>query len=164
MKAFHKGLSLALLAVASLLWLAPVPAADSGTDPAVGSWSLNTAKSKPDPSLPAVKSQVRTYTASPGGLTVAVHSVLPDGSTHDVGSSFAYDGKKHAVTGVDAYDSIRVKRLGPGSSYSSLYLGGKSIGHLTRRVSKDGKTMTVTSIYTDKSGNKVHDVGVYDRQ
>jgi hypothetical protein len=24
--------------------------------------------------------------------------------------------------------------------------------------------MTVTSIYTDKSGNKVHDVGVFDRQ
>jgi hypothetical protein len=164
MKPFHKGLSLALLAVVSLLWLSPVLAADSGTDPAVGSWSLNTAKSKPDPSLPAVKSQMRTYTASPGGLTVAVHLVMADGSAHDVGSSFAYDGKKHAVTGVDAYDAIRVKHLGPGSSYSTLYSGGKPIGHLTRKVSKDGKTMTVTSIYTDKSGNKVHDVGVFDRQ
>jgi hypothetical protein len=164
MKAFHKGLSLALLAAVSLLWLAPVLAADSSSDPAVGSWSLNTAKSKPDPSLPAVKSQTRTYTASPGGLTVAVHTVLADGSAHDAGASAVYDGEKHAVTGVDPYDAIRVKKLGPGSSYSSLYLAGKPIGHLTRRVSKDGKTMTVTSIYTDKSGNKVHDVGVYDRQ
>jgi len=138
--------------------------AEMALDPAVGTWTLNLGKSKLDASSPAPKSSVRTYTATPDGLKVAIHSVNATGEAHDLTSSFSYDGKQHPVTGSEDYDTIAVTRTGPNDSKSDFIKGGKVIGHLTRSVSKDGKTMTVTSDLTNAKGVKVHDVAVYDRQ
>lgn len=156
-------LALALVNVALLLPGAVTAAADA-PDPAIGTWNLNLQKSKLDPSMPAVKSAVRTYTASPGGLTVSLQSVDASGAPHESGSAFTYDGKQHPVKGVTDYDTVAVTRVGSHESKSDLYRDGKVVGHLTRVVSKDGKTMTVTSDLTGAKGNKIHDVAVYDRQ
>jgi hypothetical protein len=138
--------------------------AEMALDPAVGTWALNLGKSKLDASSPAPKSSVRTYSATPDGLKVAIHSVNAAGEGHDLTSSFSYDGKQHSVTGSEDYDTIAVTRTGPNDSKSDFIKGGKVIGHLTRSVSKDGKTMTITSDLTNAKGVKVHDVAVYDRQ
>lgn len=156
-------LALALMNVALLLPASVTLAADAA-DPAIGSWKLNLDKSKLDASTPAPKSAVRTYTASPGGLTVSLKSVDASGAPHESGSAFTYDGQKHPVKGVTAYDTVAVKRVGSHESKSELYRDGKLVGHLTRVVSKDGKTMTVTSEVTGATGTKMHDVAVYDRQ
>lgn len=155
-------LALALMNVALLLPASVTHAADA-PDPAIGTWNLNLQKSKLDSSMPAVKSAVRTYTASPGGLTVSQHTTDANGS-HDSGSAFTYDGQQHPVKGVTDYDSVAVKRVGTHESKSDLYRDGKVVGHLVRTVSKDGKTMTITSELTGAKGNKIHDTAVYDRQ
>jgi hypothetical protein len=154
----------AVLALPLTMASAVTSAAEMAMDPAVGTWALNLGKSKLDASSPAPKSSVRTYTATPDGLKVAIHSVNAAGEGHDLTSSFSYDGKQHSVTGSEDYDTIAVTRTGPNDSKSDFIKGGKVIGHLTRSVSKDGKTMTITSDLTNAKGVKVHDVAVYDRQ
>ena len=107
---------------------------------------------------------MRTYSASPGGLTVSQQTVDASGATRESGAAFTYDGQKHPVKGVTDYDTISVKRVGTNESKSEMFRDGKLIGHLTRVVSKDGKTLTVTSDLTSAKGAKIHDVAVYDRQ
>jgi hypothetical protein len=154
----------ALLNAALALPLTMPAGAATATDPAVGTWTLNPAKSKPDAASPAPKSSVRTYSATADGLKVVIDSVGADGATHELTSTFTYDGKQHPVTGATDYDTIAVRRVGPSESKSDLIRAGQIIGHLTRVVSKDGKTMTITSELTSAKGAKVHDVSVYDRQ
>jgi len=138
--------------------------AEMALDPAVGTWTLNLNKSKLDTAMPAPKSSVRTYTATPDGLKVAIHTVNSAGEAHDMSASFTYDGKQHPAAGSEDYDTIAVKRTGPNESKSDFIKGGKVIGHLTRSISKDGKTMTVTSDLVNARGTHIHDVAVFDRQ
>src|ERR1700689_1627913 len=155
-----KSVALALLTSALMLPLSYVLGADTAVDPAVGTWTLDVAKSKLDPNEPALKSSVRTYTATQDGLSVSIHSVDADGA-HDTSSTFTYDGKRHPVSGTTSYDSIAVKRVGARESKTELIKSGKVIGHLTRVVSKDGTTMTVTVHATNSKGAKIYEVTVY---
>jgi hypothetical protein len=154
--------ALAVLNAALMLPLS-ILAADMAMDPAVGTWTLNLAKSKLDPNEPALKSSVRTYTATPDGLKVAIHSMDADGA-HDSSSTFTYDGKPHPVSGTTDYDTIAVTRVGTNESKTDMIKSGKVVGHLGRVVSKDGKTMTVTADGTNAKGAKFHEVTVYERQ
>ena len=138
--------------------------AEMTLDPAVGTWALNVSKSKMDASTPAPKSSVRTYSATRDGLKVVIHTVTATGEAHDMSASFSYDGKQHPATGSEDYDTVAVTRTGPNDSKSDFIKGGKVIGHLTRSISKDGKTMTITTDMTNAKGTQVHDVGVFDRQ
>jgi hypothetical protein len=154
---------LALISVALALPLMTAVVADVA-DPAVGTWRMNLARSKPDPAMPAPKSSVRTYSAIPGGMKVSIVTENADGSKDTVESSFSYDGKPHPVTGVPDYDSIAVTRVGPSESRTALIHDGNAIGHLTRVVSQDGKSITITVEMINARGTVEHDVTVYDRQ
>ena len=156
--------ALALMNAALVLPLTTAMAADSAVDPAVGTWKLSPEKSTFGSSMPAPKSSVRTYTEMPGGLTVSIVTELADGTKHTQGSSFTYDGKPHPVTGSADYDTIAVTRVDRFSSKTDLIKDGKVLGHLTRVVSPDGKTMTVTADLTTAKGVKDHEVTVYERQ
>ena len=156
--------ALTLLSAALMLPSTCILGADMAPDPAVGTWTLDLAKSKLDPNEPALKSSVRTYTATPDGLRVSIHSVDADGTAHDTGSTFTYDGKPHSVSGTTDYDMIAVTRVGTSESKTELIKSGKVVGHLARVVSKDGKTMTVTVDETNAKGASVHEVTVYERQ
>jgi hypothetical protein len=153
-----------LLTSALMLPWSCVLGADAAVDPAVGTWTLDLAKSKLDPNEAALKSSVCTYTATQDGLSVSIHSVDADGAADDTSSTFTYDGKRHPVSGTISYDSIAVTRVGTNESKTKMIKSGEVVGHLTRMVSKDGKTMTVTADETDSKGAKIHDVTVYDRQ
>jgi hypothetical protein len=138
--------------------------ADFSEDPAVGTWKLDVEKSKPDPSIAAPKTSIRTYTAISGGLKVRIRTVDADGSEHLVESSFSYDGKLHAVTGTADYDTVAVTRVGRLESHTRLIQDGKVIGQLTRVIAPGGSTMTITIDMTTNRGTVEHDVMVYDRE
>ncbi len=157
-----------LLAFALVIAVIAVPsisrALQPDEDPAVGTWKLNLEKSKPDPSIAPPRSSVHIYSAIPGGLRVRIRTVEADGSEHLVESSFSYDGKLHAVSGTPDYDSVAVTRMGRSASHTRLIQDGKAIGQLTRVISGDGRTMTITLDLTTNRGTVEHDVMVYDRQ
>jgi hypothetical protein len=138
------------------LTMAPVVSsgAEMVTDPAVGTRALNVNKSKLDASEPAPKSSVRTYSATADGLKVVIHTSRASGEAHDMSASFSYDGKPHRTTGSEDYDTVAVTRTGPNDSKSDFVKGGKVIGHLTRSISKDGKTMAITTDMINAKGAK----------
>jgi hypothetical protein len=151
----------------NVAWLLPLTAAlgdQTVVDPAVGSWKLNLAKSKLDPSESGLRSSVRTYAATADGMTASVHSVDASGAPQDTGTSFVYDGKRHPVTGPTGYDAVAVTRVSTYESRTEFFRSGKGVGQLLRVVSKDGKSMTITFDLRTSQGTKFHDMTVYDRQ
>ena len=135
----------------------------SAGNPAVGTWSLNVAKSKFSPG-PAPKSDTRTYTESADGITMTWKSTGASGKEMTVVSTFKTDGKDYPVTGTPNFDTLTLKQVDSHTVQSVQKKGGKVIGESTRSVSKDGKVLTLSSKGTGADGVAYDNVMVYDKQ
>ena len=155
-----RGALFACLAV--FTWLA-VPYAQ--TDPSIGTWHLNVAKSKYDPG-PAPKSNVVVIEAAGKGIKVTTKGVGPDGTPTATSYSSNLDGSDSPAQGTAAagYDTMALKRIDAQRVEGTRKLKGKVVQNYTREVSKDGKTMTVTTTGTNAAGQKIHNVAVYDKK
>ena len=151
----------ALAAVAVMGSVTTALAADS--DPVVGTWQLNAAKSTWT-SGPAVKSQTRTYSQSGPSITLVMKTVGPDGKESTSQTTYQLDGKDYPVSGSADYDSLTAKQVNPRTATFTLKKGGKAVGTTTRTVSKDGKTLTAKSSVTTAKGEKAESVTVFDKQ
>jgi len=150
----------ALLAVVVVLGAAT---AWAQTDPAIGTWKLNPAKSKYDPG-PVPKSNTIVITAAGKGIKVSAKGVDGDGKPTSTDYTVATDGKDVPVKGPAAYDSVSARRIDPNTTELTRKKAGKVVQTATRAVSSDGKTMTVTTTGTDEKGRKVNTVAVFDKQ
>jgi hypothetical protein len=132
-------------------------------NPLVGTWKLNTEKSKFDPG-PAPKSLTRTIVAEGDGVKYTFEGVAADGTAISYGFSVHFDGKDNPVTGSMSAgaDNISAKRTDANHYVATLKKAGKVVGTSQVSVSADGKTTTVDSTVT--TGTKSHDVQVYDKQ
>jgi hypothetical protein len=146
--------------VASLLAFASVA---SAADPVIGTWQLNLAKSKFSPG-PGPKSETRTYTAGADGITMTWNSVGATGKETSVTSTFKVDGKDYPVTGSPNFDTLSLKQVDSNTVHSTQKKGGKVIGETTRSVSKDGKTLTLSSKGTGADGVAYDNTLVYDKK
>jgi hypothetical protein len=135
----------------------------SDTDPIVGTWQLNAAKSTFTNS-PAVKSQTRTYTQSGPSISLVMKTVAADGKEATVQTTYQLDGKDYPVTGSAEYDSLAAKQVNPRTASFTLKKGGKAVGTTTRTVSKDGKHLTSKSSGTTAKGEKAESVMLFDKQ
>ena len=136
-------------------------AADS--DPVVGTWQLNVAKSSFSAGS-APKSQTRTYTQSGSSITLVMKTVGADGKEATVQTTYQLDGKEYPVTGASDYDSLTAKQVNPRTASFTLKRAGKAVGTTTRTVSKDGNHLTSKSSATSAKGEKTDSVMVFDRQ
>ena len=152
--------SVACLGVFSVL----IVAALAQSDPQVGVWRLNVAKSKYSPG-PAPKSATTRIEAAGTGTKVIVDQVLADGAVRHWEFTANYDGKDSPVTGnnPDA-DMIARTRTNANTIESTSKKGGKVTTTQTSSVSSDGKTRTVTTKGVSASGQKVNNVAVYEKQ
>ena len=152
--------SLACLGLSSLL----VAAAFAQSDPQVGVWRLNLAKSKYSPG-PMPKSATTTIEAAGSGTKVTVDQVLPDGTKRHYSFTANYDGKDSPVVGnnPDA-DTVARTRLNPTTVQTISKKGGKVTTTQTSAVSGDGKTRTVTTKGVNASGQPVNNVAIYEKQ
>jgi len=120
-------------------------------DPNMGTWKLNEAKSK---LAGAAKNTTVVYEMAGDKVKVTVDGVDADGKpTHNEWTGM-FDGKDYPLTGDPTADMRSYKKVDD----HTLELANKIV------VSADGKTRTVTSTGTDAKGNKVTNVGVYDKQ
>lgn len=134
-----------------------------GTDRAIGSWSLDLAKSKYDlTALP--KSLTVTYALSGQVLTVSTKGVDAQGNPTATGYTATYDGKDAPATGGASYDVVSVMRIDASTVKITRKKGGKAVATVTRVVSQDGKVLTITTVGTDAKGQTAKDVGVFERQ
>ena len=137
------------------------------SNPMIGTWKLNLAKSKYTPG-PAPQSQTATIVAAGDGIKNVTKGVAADGSViaYEYTAS-TLDGKEYPVTGPGAPsggDSIAVKRVDAYTMESTMKKAGKVVQ--TNRVvySKDGKLRTITAKGTGKDGKPMNSVAVYERQ
>lgn len=132
----------------------------------VGTWKLNTAKSKFEPG-PGPKSLTRTIAAQGGGASYSFAGISADGASIAYGFSTSYDGKDSAITGAGApggADAIALKRVGPRKVEGALKKGGKELGKVVAEVSSDGKVSTVKSKGKTEDGKDFSSESVYDKQ
>ena len=139
-----------------------------GSDPILGTWKLNIAKSKFE-SGPAPKSETLTYVQTADGIDLIDQVVTPGGDTHIVDQTYKLDGKPSQLFTVDpnvgSVREIPVSRLeAKADLVTMLHNELQIIGHQTRVESEDGKTLTIDRTLTTRTGQSAHDVTVWDRQ
>ena len=153
---------LASLAALGLLALAAPALAQ--TDPAIGFWKLNPAKSRHDPGPVPSTTSTTTITAAGSGIKISGRGVDADGKPTLTEYTGAFDGKDTVVVGSPAFDSMSMKRIDANTTEVTRKKAGKVVQTASRVISQDGKTMTLTTIGTDGQGRKIHNVSVYEKQ
>ena len=134
------------------------------SDPQVGVWTLNVAKSKYTPG-PAPKSGTTKIEAAGAGVKVIVDQTLADGTSMHWEFTASYDGKDSKITGNNPNaDTVARTRLNATTVQTINKKGGKVMSTQTSEVSADGKTRTVTTKGVNASGQQVNNVGVYEKQ
>jgi len=157
-----QGRIVASVVAVTVLAFAGVALAQS--DPAVGTWKLNLTKSKYSPD-PLPKSNTVTITSAPnGGMHVMAKGEDAAGKPTGIDYTASADGKDMPVKGAPAYDSTSMKRVDANTTEQTRKKEGKVVQTVTRKVSADGKTMTVTTRGKDENGRTINNVAVYDKQ
>ncbi len=129
----------------------------------MGTWKLNTAKSKFTPG-PAPKSITIVYSAAPEGrILIVVDREFAESPAQHWEGTVADDGKDYPLKGNPDADSISYKRLDARTGTTTHKKDGKVIGTNTRKLSADGKTLTITSKGTTPDGKPRTDVQVFKK-
>lgn len=147
--------------IAVMLMMAPI-LAQTASDPVLGTWYLNVAKSRYDPG-PRPRSQTRVYTLDKDGIKAVSTTVYANGNSDTVHYPSNYDGKEHPVAGSPDTDGIVMKKVDDRTAESNLIHAGKVIGTTRRTVSRDGKTLTIVYKGVGPKGEQVSNNTVYDK-
>ena len=152
----------AVVVFASVVFFASTALAQS-SNPHLGTWKLNLAKSRFDPG-PAPSSDTRDFVVwDTDGVKHTVTTVRVDGTTSVTGYSAHYDGKDYKFTGPTA-DTVSLRRVDANTLETTLKFGGRVVQMSESVVSKDGQTRTVTVTGTDAQGRKINNVMFFDKQ
>ena len=151
-------------AVVCFGFLAAVSPTLAQSDPQVGVWKLNVAKSKYSPG-PAPSAATTTIEAAGAGTKVSVDQTLPDGTKRQYSFTSDYDGKEAPIVGTNPdADTVSRTRINASTVQTVARKAGKVTTTQTSTVSRDGKTRTVTTKGVNGSGQAVNNVAVYERQ
>jgi hypothetical protein len=163
-KVVVRGVSI-VLAVCAIGVLASVVSAD--TDPRVGTWKLNLAKSKYVPG-PTPKSLTITYEATATGLTALTQGTDQEGKPINPEKNkvtITLDGKDHPTQTTNAaYNTTAWKRVDANTWNVIRKKDGKTTQTVKNVVSKDGKTLTITTTGVNAEGHTINNKAVYDKQ
>lgn len=127
-----------------------------------GTWKLDAARSKFSPG-PAPKSMTITYTPTSDTIKIVVDVAPADGPAQHWEMAASYDGKDYPVTGNPMADSTSFKSVNTHTVESTFKKGGKVTAMNSRVLSKDGKTLTITSKGTTADGKPREDVQVFTK-
>ena len=131
------------------------------SDPLVGTWKLNVAKSKGTP----FKSGSTKIEAAGAGVKFIVDFEGADGAMYHWTFTANYDGKDNPVVGNSPYgDTTALTRVDERTLRIVNKRGGKPSVNQTIVVSADGKTRTVSTKGTDAEGKPVDAIAFYDKQ
>jgi hypothetical protein len=150
---------------ATLLGLAVATAfpqiAFAQTDPFLGTWQLNLARSKYSPG-PLPKSNSVNVQGERQGLKITVTGVNAEGNPINNTFTAVFDGMPHP----DSNPNLDAEAWARVDAYT-LIMSGTKAGKLVRTdtvvVSPDGETVTATSILINANGRQIN-ISVYDKQ
>jgi hypothetical protein len=137
-------------------------------NPFLGTWNLNTAKSRSSP-MPLAQSMTVTFAADGERVRRTVTGVDGEGKPimqgGPEGTSIAWDGNDHEVQSPNGPSmTVAVKRTNDYRSDITVKQDGKVVLTVRSVVSKDGKTMTDTVDGVNEKGEKIHEIEVFEKQ
>jgi hypothetical protein len=137
-----------------------------GADDSLGTWKLNTAKSKYSPGPLPVKSVTSVREAAGDGVKVTNTGERADGSAINATYTAKFDGSPATVSGQGApYDTVSLKQVHAKKfTYEAKNTANKYHVHGEIEISHDGKTMTFKSKGTDAEGKPISVELVYEKQ
>jgi hypothetical protein len=140
------------------------------TDPFVGTWKLNTSRSKFAPGAPSFILGAIQIEPAVNGLKSTASGADGRGISSDFTFSCQLDGTPCTVTpstipmrSASAVDTITLKRVDPNIIMATGTKNGKPVYSDRRVVSADGKTMTVVRDGTTREGKKYESTIVLER-
>jgi hypothetical protein len=135
----------------------------SKNDLLMGTWKLNVEKSKFSPG-PGPKSQTLKWEPQPTGFNFSAETVNAQGQATHVQNAGTVDGKPYMVKGATLTMTRITKRIDEFNYEETDSVDGKLRTSRRAVMSKDGKTMTVTTTGTNAQGQQVNNVTVYEKQ
>ena len=165
-----------------IVWPILVFAQISARSPSIiGTWKQNMEKStySPGPPPPKGSYSVRQYAAGDDGSIVAITMNIDPQGLPSLGAIAAsnYDGQEYVQHTVATLATSLGSHIGPRIDRTISYKpvdiytvqivqkqDGKVVSISTRTVSRDGKTMTDRSDFTNESGQRVTNVLVFEKQ
>ena len=159
-----KQIAFAFVALATLLATSFTARAQS-TDPWMGTWKVNLAKSTYSPGpKPTVAGTVKME-PSAGGFKTTIDGTNPQGQPTHTETVGKFDGKDNPVTGAPTPGATAAYKRVNGRTFE---VQGKVDGKptVTTRVvvAADGKTLTATQTGKNDRGESVNNVIVADKQ
>jgi hypothetical protein len=131
------------------------------SDPLIGTWKLNAAKSKGS----TVKSGTTRIEKDGESTKWTVEMTPAEGPAYKWSLSGKYDGKDNPVTGNSPYgDAVAIERVDAHTFRLTSKRGGKVSATQTIAISADGKTRTTTTKGTDAKGQPIDSVAFYEKQ
>ena len=132
-------------------------------NPFVGTWKLNTAKSKGTAGT-MFKEQTVIFETDGNDIKRTLTGVDPDGQKINTSATIPWDGKEHKVDGPMGPAMVAVKSINDHAVNVTVKVNGKVVASGRSVVSKDGKTMTASFKGEDPKGRKIDNVEVFDKQ
>jgi hypothetical protein len=152
-----------MLTVMVLLAVAGPKAAFAQSNPLIGTWTLNLAKSTYSPGPPP-RSQTITTQAEGQGLRFTLDTVDAQGKPTKAVLLAVDDGKSYPVTGNPDYDGTSFKQVNDSTAWVIRTKAGKVVQTLVSVVSADGKTWTLTTAGVAPNGQQLYNVAIREKQ
>jgi hypothetical protein len=134
------------------------------SNPLIGTWKLNLAKSKYSPGPPP-RSNTATWEAVGQGFRATAEGIDAQGKPTKTDSGVVFfDGKSYPRTGNPAYDASSYKQVNASTFEFTRTKAGKVVEVNTTVLSADGKSRTNTQTGVDEKGQQINNVYVYDKQ
>jgi hypothetical protein len=141
----------------------PQPISFAQSDPWVGTWQLNLAKSNYNRGGPPrsqsvnVQGEGQNRKATLAGFNAA-------GNAFTQVYMFIHDSQPHPVTGAPQCEAAAYTRVDDNTVNWTRTKGGQVMTTGTDSLSSDGKTFTITSIGFDANGRPISNIAVFDKQ
>ena len=134
------------------------------SDPLLGIWQLNVAKSKYSPGPPPKSQTWYIWDDEAKTRKNSQVTIREDGVPDAVVIIHTYDDTPRPVPGQRSYDASAYRRV-DAHTVSARYLqAGKLTATAAWSVSQDGKTLTYTATGTDPNGRQVNQLRIYEKQ
>jgi hypothetical protein len=132
------------------------------SNPFVGTWKLNLAKSKDPGAFP--KEETLAVQVVGGQRQVTIKGTATNGSPISFKYEVPDEGGLGKVLAGGPYDAVAGKRIDANTREVSYMMRGKGVLQLRSAVSKDGNTMSLTVEGTDDQGRTFSGLAVFDKQ
>jgi hypothetical protein len=132
-------------------------------DPAMGTWTLSTDKSRYKPG-PPFKSLVVKFEPAGEGVKMTNELINADGISIKSQYTAYYDGKDYPISGLPNIDTVALKKLDGGEVHRTDRKAGTVVQRFVRTMSTDGKTMTIRQTGTSATGEAYDNILVFHKE